>query len=406
MEPWTPRTDAARDDLVPDDDRHGAGDREAPTPDQARGVLPEASGTVPPAGPAGPRGDRPSEPPRPAPQNPPYPPYPPYPPSPGYGPPPGYPPYPPGPGYGPPAGYPPYPPGPGYGPPAGYPPYPPGPGYGPPPTQPPYGYGYGYGPVPAAEPGQALWPRDPGWMEFDAAQAPPRWGLPDLLLVIVAFFVGTFAFALPTAFVTRDVGVVGIAGLAGSWAAALGVLMLLSKAKGQRSLRRDFGFSFSAWDPLIGVGAAFATLIVSGIVQVIVAAAFGDQPGSNTETIFGGQSSRVGLVIMALMATIGAPIVEELIFRGLALRAFERRWGAITGVVGSSAVFAVLHVQGGTWGASMALLAGIFVYGVVFAVLTRWMRRLGPAVFTHMWINGLASAVMLYSVFTGNGLPG
>jgi membrane protease YdiL (CAAX protease family) len=256
-------------------------------------------------------------------------------------------------------------------------------------------------------PGTVLWPRTIAWMRLDP-ERPGRWGLPDIVLGIASFLVGAILMsgavaALggaasgegPAGFARANEGVVNIAGLLGSWVATLAFLKLIVRMKGSGTLRTDLGFSFSWWDPLIGLGAAFVTLILSGIVQVTAGAVTGSEPASNSEAIFGDVvNNKPLLVVMALLASVGAPLVEELLFRGLALRAIEKRFGGVVGVIGSSLLFGAMHFQPGTV-SPVVLIAGISVYGLVFSILTRWWQRVGPAVFTHIWVNTLATAVVL-----------
>jgi membrane protease YdiL (CAAX protease family) len=242
-------------------------------------------------------------------------------------------------------------------------------------------------------------------MGIDPARS--RWGLPDVLLGVLAFLLGGFVTVVATmaigslatasdgSFARGNTGLLGIIGLLGSWGAVVGYLKLIVWLKGGGSLRLDFGFRFTWWDPLIGAGAAFVTLILSGVVQQLVSLATGTVPEGNSEAIFGDvRTNQVLLVAMGLMASIGAPIVEELLFRGLALRAIEKRLGGVVGVLGSSLLFGAMHYQP-ELASPLGLIAGITVFGLVFAVVTRWSRRLGPAVFAHIWLNSLATAVVL-----------
>jgi hypothetical protein len=96
---------------------------------------------------------------------------------------------------------------------------------------------------------------------------------------------------------------------------------------------------------------------------------------------------------MIVLAALGAPVAEELFFRGLALRAFERRWGPAWGIVLSTAVFASLHViaASGAVGARLILVVGIAVYGGAFGALTWVTGRLAPSIVGHVCINTLAT---------------
>jgi membrane protease YdiL (CAAX protease family) len=244
-------------------------------------------------------------------------------------------------------------------------------------------------------------------MGFDPAQPPPRWGMPDILLGLLAWLLLQIVGLVALSLVTSDKAVLSIGGLAASWVGMVGYLVLVSRRTGFGSLRVDFGFRFRWFDPFLGFGIGLGTLFASGIVRIVIAQLFDEAPEGNAERIFGAvQDNKVALVVLALMAAIGAPLVEELFFRGLTLRAIERRLGGVAGVLGSSVVFAVLHFQGGTTASVLGLFLGILIYGLVFAVTTRLTRRLGPSVFAHMTINGLAAAVLIYSTFSGTPLGG
>jgi membrane protease YdiL (CAAX protease family) len=250
-------------------------------------------------------------------------------------------------------------------------------------------------------------------MRLDPAR-PARWGIPDIFLGIFAFLVGSFfvtgavaaiggaASGLgPVAYARQHAGILGIIELLASWAAVISFLVLIVRLKGGGSLRRDLGFRFSWWDPLIGFGGAIVVIMLNATVQVAINAVTGAPPASNSEAIFGGvMDDRALLIAMSVMAAIGAPIVEELLFRGLALRAIEKRFGAVAGILGSSVLFGVLHFNPATVSVA-ALIAGISMYGLVFSLLTRWWQRLGPAIFAHIWVNTIATAVMLVSVIYG-----
>jgi membrane protease YdiL (CAAX protease family) len=240
------------------------------------------------------------------------------------------------------------------------------------------------------------------------ASPPPRWGIGDVLIGLALWLIGSILFAIPgVVAATVDLapgeepqitGLWSVVALVGSWTGMVGWLFYASRRKGFGTLARDFGFRFRWIDPAIGFAAGFATLIVTGLVSTAIAAAAGEEPVGNAEAIFGGQEANpVGLVLLAIGGAIGAPIVEELFFRGLALRSIERRFGPVAGVIGSSLVFTLLHFQPGTWVSIVTLLLVIGGYAVVLAVLARAFRRLGPAVFAHMTINGLGVAFLVYS---------
>ena len=78
-------------------------------------------------------------------------------------------------------------------------------------------------------------------------------------------------------------------------------------------------------------------------------------------------------LLLALGGAVFAPVLEELLFRGLIMQRWAYRWGTRTGVMASSALFAVGH---GEW-------VGHFVFGVVMSLLYLRTRRLWVPILAH-----------------------
>ena len=76
-------------------------------------------------------------------------------------------------------------------------------------------------------------------------------------------------------------------------------------------------------------------------------------------------------VLIFLIVGIGAPVVEEIYYRGLTLRAAERRFGPSWALIGTSAYFAIVH-------GALIVLPGLIVFAVILGYLAQRFRRLGP----------------------------
>lgn len=102
------------------------------------------------------------------------------------------------------------------------------------------------------------------------------------------------------------------------------------------------------------------------------------------------QASLAMRVVLAVLVTTVAPLVEELIFRGVLLSALLSRMRAVLAVPASALVFGVAHLAdfGFAWHAIPALVG----LGLVLAWLRLRSGSLWPAVVAHAVNNTLAVA--------------
>jgi len=99
-------------------------------------------------------------------------------------------------------------------------------------------------------------------------------------------------------------------------------------------------------------------------------------------------ASGAGVLVLVLIVCVGAPIAEELFYRGLVLRSVERRWSTPVAVVASTVLFGVVHLQG-------LQLPALLLIGAVLALLTVRSDRLGPAILCHSGFNACTLFVLL-----------
>ena len=94
-----------------------------------------------------------------------------------------------------------------------------------------------------------------------------------------------------------------------------------------------------------------------------------------------------------LYPVVLAPVFEEIMYRGLVITALEKgkKWGL--DVLGSAALFDVLHISNHGW-----VLTDFFVYmggGLVFAVLFRMTKSIYWPIGLHIVYNGIGQILML-----------
>lgn len=86
------------------------------------------------------------------------------------------------------------------------------------------------------------------------------------------------------------------------------------------------------------------------------------------------------VVIIVLVA----PIVEEVLFRGILLHRFATKWSPVTAIVVSSLIFGILHAD----------ILGHAIFGVVLSLVYVRTGSLWLPIAIHMLNNGLAVAAM------------
>ena len=249
--------------------------------------------------------------------------------------------------------------------------------------------------------------------------APPagmRWGLWEVGIGLVVFVTLGAAFAviarvvLPEKVFTANLEPLGFASALVAYGALVAVIVIASRRLGLRSLAADFGLRFRPVDLAIGLGVGIVGRIFTVLLTLVTISITGYTPERGNFVLAADPLWMVlnGVVIAVLVA----PVVEELFFRGLLLRAVRNRvlrWrgreqpadaatqkrAVILSVAISSIAFMALHMYQAIGDPTLAIILGgstLFV-GLLNALVTIRTGRLGGAIIGHMVFNG--GAVLL-----------
>lgn len=217
------------------------------------------------------------------------------------------------------------------------------------------------------------------------------WGLS---YAVFGYISGFLASALVAAAWTAASGrsKLGVSGLVltqiALWSGLVGASLLASRHQGQRSLSLDYGFRFRLSDVAVGMPLGVACQFVLLPLVYLPLQPFLDTDALSrpARALFDGLSG-FGFGLLAVSVVIGAPLVEELFFRGLVLRSLAMRFGDSGAVVGSAVLFGLTHFQ-------LLQFVGLAAFGVVLAITATRTGRLGVPVWTHVGFN-LATMVVL-----------
>lgn len=207
------------------------------------------------------------------------------------------------------------------------------------------------------------------------------WLLAQLLVSIVMAISGEPSDEFPT-----SIRILASA-LVASWTAYLAVLWAVSERAGSGDPIADYAIHIDPRD-LIAVPVGVITQLV--LVPVLYLPLRSVWPGTFTHDRLeertrdlvevAGDSS---VLVLAFLLVVGAPVVEELVYRGMIQRSLAARISEPLALVLASAWFAVIHFQ-------MLELPGLFVAGLVFGGCLLVTGRLATAIIAHAAFNATA----------------
>jgi membrane protease YdiL (CAAX protease family) len=139
-----------------------------------------------------------------------------------------------------------------------------------------------------------------------------------------------------------------------------------------------------AYGPLAAVGCLFTAGYVGGAFH-------GTRfSGSNTNIITSQRGNTVGVAVVTLIAAIGAPVFEELFFRGFLRLSLATRLGV--GAVWAQALFfGLAHYQFGLGQGNVSVCLATAGIGVVLGYTAHLTRRLGAGTIAHGLFNFLVA---------------
>lgn len=148
---------------------------------------------------------------------------------------------------------------------------------------------------------------------------------------------------------------------------------------------KHLGFGgFSASTMGIGCGlliASYAIILLHNLLLVNLGI---DTQGEAIAELFAALESPVWFFIVGALL---APLIEEIFFRGFLFQGFRARYGWVSGMLLSSGIFAVAHLD-------PVSLIPTFILGCVLAYLYHRSNSVWPGVILHVMVNsfGLLAA--------------
>jgi membrane protease YdiL (CAAX protease family) len=235
-----------------------------------------------------------------------------------------------------------------------------------------------------------------------AAEVEPRWGLGD---VVIAFVFGLVSSSIVASVVLAatdrkpdqqdelPLSLVLITQL-GLWLGLFGVPWLVTRVKGS-GLVRDLRLRIEAGDLWRGapLGAALQLVVIPLVywpLLELLDRSTHDLEGPARE-LTDRADGAIGVILLVLIVGIGAPIVEEVFYRGFLQGALLKRGLPAWFAIGLTAVlFGLSHFE-------LLQLPALVLFGLLAGVLAHRSRRLGPSIAAHLAFNMVTVIALLAS---------
>lgn len=224
----------------------------------------------------------------------------------------------------------------------------------------------------------------------DGVAVEPRWGIGDSIISIVGSVVLSAITLVVLMLVHTDPNFGGglLLALVFPWLALGGYPLLATHLKGNGP-RIDLGLYVSKQHLRLGVVAGLGGLVLAAIVGQITIKILGPVTSTAGELL----DTQVGWAKFAfvLCIVIGAPLVEEIAFRGLLFTSLCKSGvKPVLSVIVSALTFSIFHFE-------PQRLAILFVIGLVLGEVRRRSGSLVPSIVAHA-VNNSPAILLLFGI--------
>lgn len=166
---------------------------------------------------------------------------------------------------------------------------------------------------------------------------------------------------------------------------------------GKRPFFRTLGWTWGErFDLRKSVGLALGLYAVGFIIIILIG-------GPETQLAKIISSSRPTAFLTALMATATAPLVEEVIYRGLLYSGLRKTIGTAGAVVSVFLLFSLVHVP--QYWPHFGIMLTICMLSLVLTLVRAWTKSLLPCFIIHLVFNGVQSVLIVFEPYFEKYLP-
>jgi membrane protease YdiL (CAAX protease family) len=227
----------------------------------------------------------------------------------------------------------------------------------------------------------------------------PRWGLPDVVVsIVLAVLVPLLVLGGALAAGAPMHGTLILLGSAMLPWVGFGLWPILTTRLQGNGPRIDLGFTVRPKDVLWGVGGGVIAILAGTVVAAITQFFLGSFSSTAGDAVSNADVPRWVVYAFAVCALVGAPVFEELCFRGLAFAAVAR-WAASRGLpavpwatIASAVLFTLVHLE-------PVRIPVLLTIGLVLSTLRAYTGRVGAGIIAHACNN----LIGVLAILTGTG---
>ena len=168
----------------------------------------------------------------------------------------------------------------------------------------------------------------------------------------------------------------------------------VSRRWGTRRLSADVGLRFrwsdTGWGPVVWIAMLVASAALAALIDALDIPFSSNLEGGSDVTV-----NRTYLITMAISLVVAAPLVEEIVFRGVVMRGLLGRLGATPTIALQAVFFGAAHFDPVFGAGNIGLVLALSGGGAALGVGAYLLRRIGPTIVAHAIWNSVAMIVLL-----------
>jgi len=159
---------------------------------------------------------------------------------------------------------------------------------------------------------------------------------------------------------------------------------------------KALGFGGFEWSTLgLGCGLLIISYMFILVHNTILTLLGVTTQGDEILQLFNALDSPIWFIIVGV---VFAPVVEELFFRGFLFQGFRQKYGWIGGMLLSSTIFAMAHLD-------LAALLPTFILGCLLAYMYQRSNSVWPGIILHVLINAMGLCAAYAATQVPNLIP-